>query len=160
MNDNLLVIGYGNTLRSDDGVGARVAEAVANLGLPGVGTHACTQLTPELAEIVSKAGAVIFVDVAADGPVAHPILRRLEPADSSRTLSHSADPRTLLALARDVYGRAPEAWCLMVPAENIGFGDELSPIARQGLKEAVRKIRDLRRRRASGSSATPPFANH
>ena len=30
MNDTLLVIGYGNTLRSDDVVGARVAEAVGH----------------------------------------------------------------------------------------------------------------------------------
>jgi hypothetical protein len=30
------VIGYGNTLRGDDGIGPAVAEAVAALGLPGV----------------------------------------------------------------------------------------------------------------------------
>ena len=32
----ILVIGYGNTLRGDDGVGPKVAEAVAALALPGV----------------------------------------------------------------------------------------------------------------------------
>jgi Ni,Fe-hydrogenase maturation factor len=30
----LLVIGYGNTLRRDDGVGPRVADAIAALALP------------------------------------------------------------------------------------------------------------------------------
>ena len=31
-----LVIGYGNTLRSDDGVGRHVALAVSSWGLPGL----------------------------------------------------------------------------------------------------------------------------
>jgi len=31
-----LIIGYGNTLRGDDGAGPRVAEAVAGWGLPNV----------------------------------------------------------------------------------------------------------------------------
>ena len=35
---DFLVIGYGNTLRGDDGVGPRVAEAIEKLNLPGVRT--------------------------------------------------------------------------------------------------------------------------
>ena len=46
----LLVIGYCNTLRSDDGVGPRVAEAVEALDLPGVRAIVRGLLTPELAE--------------------------------------------------------------------------------------------------------------
>ena len=64
----LLVIGYGNTLRGDDGVGPRAAEAIATLALPGVRALVCPLLTPELAEAVSQAGVVIFVDAAVDAP--------------------------------------------------------------------------------------------
>jgi hypothetical protein len=46
----LLVIGYGNSLRRDDGVGPRVAEAVEALQLPGVRTLTCQLLTPEFAD--------------------------------------------------------------------------------------------------------------
>jgi hydrogenase maturation protease len=144
---DLLVIGYGNTLRRDDGVGARVAEAVETLDIPGVRALACAQLTPELADPVSRADAVIFVDASAEGPLAHVSLRHTSPAASSRMLTHTADPATVLALARDVYGHVPAAWCLTVPAEEIGFGDELSPIAQHGLKQAVKRIRDFQRRR-------------
>ena len=63
---SLLVIGYGNTLRRDDGVGPKLADAVAALGLTGVRTLACALLTPELAEAVSQAQRVIFVDAAVD----------------------------------------------------------------------------------------------
>ena len=52
---NLLVIGYGNVLRHDDGVGPRVAEAIEELNLPGVRTLVCQQLSPEHAEPVARA---------------------------------------------------------------------------------------------------------
>ena len=47
-----MVIGYGNTLRSDDGVGPLVAEAVHELVLPDVQTLAAGLLTPELADLL------------------------------------------------------------------------------------------------------------
>ena len=36
MTEPTLIIGYGNTLRSDDGVGPRLAQTVADWRLPGV----------------------------------------------------------------------------------------------------------------------------
>jgi hydrogenase maturation protease len=138
----LLVIGYGNTLRRDDGVGRRVADAVAALALPGVRALACPLLTPELADPISRARVAIFVDAAADAP-REVQLRKLAPADSSQVLAHAASPATLLALARDVFGHAPEAWLLTIPVENIGIGEELSAFARRGLETAVAEIKKL-----------------
>ena len=64
----VLIIGYGNPLRGDDGVGWRVAEAVA-AALPDGAAEVLTvhQLTPELAELMSRADRVIFIDAAAEG---------------------------------------------------------------------------------------------
>jgi hydrogenase maturation protease len=141
---NFLVIGYGNTLRGDDGVGPRVAEAVAALNLPGVRTLACQMLTPELADQISQARVAIFVDAAVDVPN-EVQLRKLEPNDSSQLMAHAADPRTMLALARDVFGHAPEAWWLTIPAVNLDFCEELSPETQRGFEEALEKIQELRR---------------
>ncbi|HLZ54329.1 MAG TPA: hydrogenase maturation protease, partial [Verrucomicrobiae bacterium] len=138
----LLVIGYGNLLRSDDGVGPKVAEAVEELHLPNVRTLICQQLSPEHAEPVSQAHTVIFVDAAVDAPE-DVQLRRLEPNESSQLMAHAADPRTMLALARDVFGHCPEAWWLTIPAVKLGFGEELSPVARQGYAAALDQIRTL-----------------
>ena len=145
---DLLVIGYGNTLRRDDGVGVKVAEAVETLNLPGVHTLVCHQLTPELAETISQSRAVIFVDAAVDasGKVQ---LRPLEPAGTSQLMAHAADPRTMLALARDIFGRAPRAWWLTIPVEELGFGDELSPRAAEGFKVALERIQECSRRLSS-----------
>lgn len=139
---NLLVIGYGNELRGDDGVGPKVVAAVEELRWPGVRTLICQQLSPEHAEPVAQARTVVFVDAAVDAPRAVR-WRKLEPAASSQLMAHAADPRTMLALARDVFGHCPEAWWLTIPVENTGFSEELSPPVRRHLKTAVEKIRQL-----------------
>ncbi len=143
----LLVIGYGNTLRRDDGVGPKVAEAAAALDLPGVTALACPLLTPELAEAVSGARAVIFVDAAVDAP-REVQMRALIPADSYQIMGHAPSPATLLALARDVFGHAPEAWWLTIPVEELGIGEVLSPLAQRDFELAVAEIR----KRAAASS--------
>ena len=157
MDSYLLIIGYGNTLRRDDGVGPRVAAAVEKLRLPGVLTMACPQLTPELADPLSQAGAAVFVDASVDkqGPVR---IRRLDPSDSSQILAHAADPRVLLALARDAFGRAPQAWMLTIPAKELGFGERLSRPASLGLRDAVRAVRALNRRLRVRRRARAPAA--
>lgn len=137
-----LVIGYGNTLRTDDGVGPHVAEAVGSLRLPGVHTLICQQLSPEHADPISRADAVVFVDAAVDAP-REVQLRPLEPGDSSQLMAHAADPRTMLALARDVFGRAPRAWWLTIPAVNMEFSESLSAEAERGCAEAIKRIREL-----------------
>ena len=86
----ILVIGYGNTLRGDDGVGPKVAETVGALRLPGVRTLICQQLSPEHAAPISVADTVIFVDAAVDAPE-EVQLRRLTPNDSPQLLAHAAD---------------------------------------------------------------------
>lgn len=136
----LLVIGYGNTLRRDDGAGPKVAEAVGALALPGVRTLALPLLAPELAEAISQASMVIFVDAAVDAP-REVQLRKLAPADSSQIIAHAASPTIMLALARDVFGHAPKAWLITVPVEDLGIGDDFSPLAQRGFERAVREVR-------------------
>jgi Ni,Fe-hydrogenase maturation factor len=119
-----------------------MAEAVAALNLPGVRTLVCPLLTPELADPISKAGVVIFVDAAVDAP--HEVrLRELDPAGSAQIMAHAADPRTMLALARDVFGHAPKAWWLTIPAVNFEFGETFSEETQQGFASAMETIRSL-----------------
>src|SRR6516162_7751336 len=89
---DVLVIGYGNTLRGDDGVGPRVAEAIGNLRLPGVRALICPLLTPELADPISRVEKVIFVDAAVDAPD-QVQWRELQPKETSQIIAHAADPR-------------------------------------------------------------------
>jgi hydrogenase maturation protease len=138
----LLVIGYGNTLRHDDGVGPRVAEVIEELNLPGVRTLISQQLSPEHAEPVARARRVIFVDAAVDQSE-DVKFRKLVPGETTQLMAHAADPRTMLALARDVFGHAPEAWWLTIRAVKLGFGTDFSPEAEAGLQTAVAAVKKL-----------------
>ncbi len=139
---DFLVIGYGNTLRGDDGVGPLVADAVEKLNLPGVRTLVCQQLSPEHADPVSRAHTVVLVDAAVDAP-REVQLRKIEPNESAQLMAHAADPRTMLALARDVFGHAPQAWWLTIPAVKLDFSETLTPETQRGFAEAVEKIQAL-----------------
>ena len=139
---DILVIGYGNTLRGDDGVGPRVAEAVDALRLPNVRTLVCQMLTPEHAARISLAQTVIFVDAAVDAP-SEVQLRRLEPNDTSQLMAHAADPRTMLALSRDVFGHVPQAWWLTIPVVKMDFSEDLTPEAQRGYAQALAKIQEI-----------------
>lgn len=138
----ILVIGYGNTLRGDDGVGPRVAEAIGCLRLSGVRTLICPLLTPELADPISRAEMVIFVDAAVDGPD-EVQWRKLLPNQISRIMAHACDPRTILALAHDVFGHAPQAWWLTIPATDLDFNEKLSPMTQKYFESAVRNVLDF-----------------
>jgi hydrogenase maturation protease len=141
---SFLVIGYGNTLRNDDGVGPRVAEALEALQLPGVSTLSCPLLAPETAEPVARAARVIFVDAAVDGPQ-EVRFHKLAPAANSQVMAHAASPDTILALARDVYGRAPEAWLLTIPVVSLALGDRLSAAAQVNIEIAIQKLKNFAR---------------
>jgi hydrogenase maturation protease len=133
----MLVIGYGNQLRGDDGLGVRAAEAVAAWGLPDVEVHAVHQLTPELAEPVASARQVIFVDARPAAETGGVWVQRLAPATASPGLGHTSDPHLVLALAQTLYGRCPPVRLVTIPAGSFAAGDQLSPTAAHGLLEAL-----------------------
>ena len=137
-----LVIGYGNTLRGDDGVGPAAAAAVEAWRRADLRVISCHQLGPELAAPISAARRVIFVDAAAGGP--GPVqVRALEPQETREVATHSADPRAVLGLAKAAFGGCPPAWWVTIPVGGMEFGEELSVPAREGLSAALDQIRRL-----------------
>jgi hydrogenase maturation protease len=146
----ILVIGYGNELRSDDGLGPRVATAVDRWGLPGVTVITPHQLTPELSEPVSQAEAVIFVDASVDAPYRVQV-RSLPISEAVPRIAHSLMPSALLTLARDLFGRHPRAWWVTIPASDLSVGEDLSPQAQQAMMEALGAIKELLARLGSGA---------
>jgi len=135
-----LVIGYGNTLRGDDGAGPEVARVVAEWGLPGVRALAVHQLTPELAPEVASAARVVFVDASIDPPNGAIELRLLGPKAAVGSLGHISDPQTLLKLAHEVYGGCPDAWLVTIPANCVEFGEGFSTAAQRGINDALTRI--------------------
>jgi hydrogenase maturation protease len=155
---NLLIIGYGNSLRGDDGVGRLIAENVLTWHLPGVVVRSCHQLVPELVEDLKSAERVLFVDSAAnEGDVR---LRKIFAQPMRQSLTHSCDPCSLLALAHELYGRTPEGWLLTIPGSCFEISEENSPVARKNMAQALAEIKDfsqgLTNNARSRSHATNP----
>ena len=146
-----LVIGYGNTLRSDDGAGViaatRLAEQASTLQqAPRV--IAAQQLTPDLAENIASAAQVVFVDAyAADQRDAGLRVESLSRGDTqpSAALDHHADPAALLRLADRLYGKRPTAGVLGIPAFRFDIGESVSPATLHRIDEAVALLGGQRR---------------
>ncbi len=135
MQPRVLVIGYGNPLRRDDGVGPRVARHIARWRRPGVTARALHQLTPELAADLAAVSHALFVD--AGSSLERIETRRVEPRTQASSLAHTADPGRLLAWTQTLYGRRPEGCLLTIPIDDTDFGVCFSPLARQGLRAAL-----------------------
>lgn len=140
---NYLVIGYGNTLRSDDGAGYRIAETIADWQLEQIKSLPVHQLTPELAAEIAQANTVIFVDAIATDPSASPevTLEELFPDATEQITAHYADPRSLLALTQILYHATPTAYRILIPATNFGFGETLSLKTETNCHTALAKIK-------------------
>lgn len=138
-----LVVGYGNSLRSDDGIGIRVAEIAASWNLPEVRSLARPQLTPELAADLASVDLVIFVDACRAVDSESVRLQALKPGDSIQIRTHFSDPRAILSLTGAIYGKFPQAWWLVVSGINFQLGDSLSAVAERGVALALERIGNL-----------------
>jgi hydrogenase maturation protease len=139
----ILIIGYGNELRGDDAAGPRVAAAVAAMGMGNVRVLVRHQLTPELAEEMSQARAVIFTD-AALGAERVGVCSLSPESERSRVFqAHVSSPQNLVGLAETLFGRCPPVWMVTVPARQVEFGAPLSTETFAGVTAAVGHIQEL-----------------
>ena len=138
-----LVIGYGNSLRSDDVIGLEVARIVASWSLPHVRSLALPQLTPELAVDLAEVDLAIFVDACLFTETSMVELSSLKPADSTNFKSHFSDPQGLLSLTQALFSNYPQAWWVLVPGVNFQLGDRLTPTAEKNIELASIQIKTL-----------------
>lgn len=144
----VLVIGYGNPLRQDDGVAWHVAQKVEALHA-GASDHyivACHQLTPELAELLSTAAQAIFIDASVEGTPGTVDQRTVTPSAGAPEFGiHQFGPSELLATAQALYGASPVAQLVTVSGQDFGYGEELSAPVQNALDAAVALVVQLTR---------------
>ncbi len=135
---SILVIGYGNPGRLDDGLGPALAEALEEFERPGVTVDADYQLTVEDAAAVADHDVVIFVDAAVTGREPFFVERVTPRADLGFT-THDVDPATVLGLARDLFGATARGYTVGIRGYEFNeFGEKLSERARANLEETRR----------------------
>ena len=140
-----LIVGYGNPLRGDDGIGQAVARALASeSAIDGAEIIACHQLMPELSESLAAVGLAVFVDAAAGLRPGSVVVNKTQGSSALTSgLVHHVDPGALLFLARTLYGQAPEAFLVTVGAETFELRETLSASVAAALPVVVATVRRL-----------------
>lgn len=150
--DRVLVIGYGNPGRQDDGLGPAAAAAMEDLCSEHLTVFDTYQLNIEDAIDVAAHDIVWFVDAARVGRSPYAVTA-LAPAFEADFTSHLVRPEVVLALARHYYGKTPQAFLLGIRGYEFEFVEELTAPATDNLHLAVSMLRDRTTRRGSQEPA-------
>jgi hydrogenase maturation protease len=153
--DKVLIFGYGNFDRQDDGVAWHVLAAVARRmsragpaspaeDFPPTGNSPDfmfeLQLTPELAETVALYDRVCFVD-AHTGAVPNEVnVEELTSEFQSSPFTHHMTASTLLSFAATLYDARPPAILVSVRGYEFGFERALSERTASLSEEAADRI--------------------
>lgn len=131
-----LILGYGNPLCGDDGVGWRVVAALEPILSQGWTAEAIHQLTPEWAEPLSRAAAVVFIDAAVGDCPGEVRDFSLAP-EMGNAGSHQTTPQDLLAMAQGLFGRCPPARMVTITGGSFAIAETLTPEVEAAVPVAV-----------------------
>jgi len=163
-NDGVLIVGYGNGLRSDDGVGRAVAEHLADdPRLAGATVLSVHQLTPELAVDISRASVVVLIDAVLGGRPGEITAGRLAPAVvPTASFTHHLDAASLVALATGLFGGDPLVKLVSIAGASMDVGDRLTPAVASAVPLAAEAVIQLvlGRDQATDLRATAKVAVH
>ena len=157
----LLLLGYGNPDREDDGVAWHILRAVTvHFGLPSPQSYEdefpvheridfafYLQLTPEMAEDIIEYEHVCFVD-AHTGNIPEPVrLIAVESEFQRSPFTHHLTPQSRVSMCETLYGRKPNAALLSVLGHQFLFSRQLSEETAQLVPLAVTLILDWMKER-------------
>lgn len=138
-----LVIGYGNTLRCDDGIGQIIAEEIESFKVDGLQCIYQHQLTPELVEKIYQFSTVIFIDASINHQEVMVINLPRMDVNYSQQQGHFCHPEYLLYLTDLLYQKKPSSFLITIPIINLDLGEELSPLALQSKQKALTIIKEM-----------------
>ncbi len=142
---DVLILGYGNTLRGDDALGIHAAHALHDFYCTdgGVRVLATSQLTFDLAEDISQSKMILFIDAAAAGLPGVLHSEEVLPATEKVRFTHHWTPSTLLMLCKQLYGKAPAAVSLTMAIASSEVGVGLSQQIEHRMPELLERAKSI-----------------
>jgi hydrogenase maturation protease len=144
----VVVIGYGNTLRGDDGAGpAVVARLQREFAFdPRVRFITAHQLVPEMAADLNVP-FVIFVDASVELSAGAVGVKRVRAGEGQSSVTHHVGIWQVLAYAQMLHGRTPRALAFAVGVAEMELCETLSaPVEQATIALAGRLSRLIERR--------------
>jgi hydrogenase maturation protease len=139
MKPSMLILGIGNPLRGDDGIGVYVCAQLEELNTPRISVQTTHQLYTEWIYIFRQYDVVLLVDASlSDQEV---VIRPISTAPvSSVNLSHHVAASQVAALTSLIVGSATRFFECAVPGDAFGLSDQLSEKGRMHADLAVAMI--------------------
>ena len=132
-----LLIGIGNSARSDDGLGWAFVERVEQVELFSGDWLYRFQLNLEDAELVTKYKHVLFVD-AHKGELANGYsFRKCMPDAGADFSTHQLSPESILYLSQQLYDVLPQAFILGIQGYQWELKEGLTAEAQKNLQKAL-----------------------
>ncbi len=143
---DLLVVGIGNTLREDDGVGFDLVHRLRKHFGSDLDCLEVYEMDIVLAETIAKHDELLVIDalvVDEDVPFKLvPLLASESFIPGGGFISHVFDWGAILALARDCFGNRGKANLLGISATSFGLSERLSPACAAKADEAFQFLLD------------------
>jgi len=145
-----LILGLGNPILCDDGVGFHIARALKGI-FPHTEVHTTSMIDLQLLELMSDFERAFIVDAFLSNSDEIGTVKRLAPEQRSQHLfsSHGLNFFELLILGRELQYKLPEISGIygIVIKEDYSFGTALSPeimVKQEAIIQAI--IEDIRSR--------------
>ncbi|MCD6509577.1 MAG: hydrogenase maturation protease [Thermoprotei archaeon] len=153
---DVLIVGLGNRIRGDDGVGAYVAEELLKRGVDNV-LNAENAVENVLSIIAMKKPDVIILIDAIDGElepgnVIFGTLEGISDKGCRLITTHNMPLTLMMEILKELMGKMPRVYILGIQIERIDVRDELSP----RVKESADIIVGILQHLLSGSQSYKP----
>ncbi len=134
---SVLILGYGNIARMDDGLGPKAIERLLEYSLPNVTTRSMMMINIEHAEEIREYDRVIFIDADTNGKEPY-TFSQIQPQPAGHITSHHLKPEALMQIVEQMYRADTIGYVLGIRGYTFdGFGEELSPQAAKNLESAI-----------------------
>jgi len=121
-----VIIGYGNTLRGEDGFGVDVIEELQKHNLKGTKLISCFQLTPELSLELLEAQEIIFIDACFSLSNNYALACSIDEKRNNTNLSHHISPKIIIDILDSVYSKKPKFLIYSMLTNSFDRIDDLS----------------------------------
>lgn len=145
---SVLLIGYGNPGRLDDGLGPALAQDLESMNIAGVVIDADYQLTVEDAAVLKEHDLVLFADAALTGPEPFYVSEVFASENKEISFStHSIDPIGVVTLAEELFSAKTPAFVIGIRGYDFNeFGEKLSDRAKENLAATKEFLVDILKR--------------
>lgn len=142
----ILVYGYGNPGRQDDGLGIRLAEELQKWSngqhLVNIQTDMNYQLNLEDAANIGSYDLIIFADATRE-EIPEFKIDPIIPSEKSEFTMHAVSPAYILYLCKHMFDNEPEAYLLHIRGYQWEFMEDMTDRAKANLNKATDYIKEF-----------------